>query len=173
MKSILRTSSIAGALLVMSLTATAQTPAVSTKYSDEKIEELIQSYHAANARDVLPAATLSQQLKKDFPAALDIEWETAAGVYEAEFEVNRVDYNGFYDVDGNLLMYIFDVRLSEVPAGVKNAAKTKYPAFRFDRDARKIIKGKKTLWKVTLEKGESEIEATFNSDGSFVKEKYD
>ncbi|GHT41062.1 hypothetical protein AGMMS49965_10280 [Bacteroidia bacterium] len=173
MKRIFRTLSIAGALFVMSLTASAQTPAVSTKYSDEKIEELIQSYHTANARDVSPDETLSQQLKKDFSAARDIEWETAAGIYEAEFEINRTDYKAFYDADGNLLMYIFDIRLSQVPANIKNAAQTKYPAFKFDRDAKKIIKGKKVLYQVTLEKRETEIEATFNSDGSFVKEHYD
>ncbi|GHT58499.1 hypothetical protein AGMMS50239_03180 [Bacteroidia bacterium] len=173
MKSIFRTLSIAGALFVTSLTATAQTPAVSTKYSDEKIEELIQSYHTANAHDVFPKETLSQQLKKDFPAARDIEWETANEIYEAEFEIKWTDYKAFYDADGNLLMYIVDIRLSEVPAIIKNAAQTKYPGFRFDRDARKIIKGKKVLYQVTLEKRETEIEATFNSDGSFVKEHYD
>ncbi|WP_226995287.1 hypothetical protein, partial [Candidatus Symbiothrix dinenymphae] len=59
------------------------------------------------------------------------------------------------------------------PATIKNAAKTKYPAFRFDRDAKKIIKGKKVLYQVALEKRETEIEATFKSDGSFVKEHYD
>ncbi|MDR1973251.1 MAG: hypothetical protein LBQ31_01095 [Bacteroidales bacterium] len=164
---------IAGALLVMNLTATAQNPTVSTKYSDEKIESLIQSYHAADAHDIFPSETLSQKLKKDFPAARDIEWETAAGIYEAEFEIGWKDYKAYCDADGNLLMYTFDVRLSEVPDVIKNAAQTKHPDFRLNRDARKIIKGKKVLYEVTFEKGEVEIEATFNSNGSFVKEHYD
>jgi hypothetical protein len=173
MKFIFRQLSIVGALFVMNLTVAAQNPTVSTNYSDEQIEKQIQSYYAANARDVFPGEALSQQLKKDFPAAYDIEWETAAGIYEAEFEVNRKDYKACYDADGNLLMYAFDVRLSDIPTTIKNAAKVKYPKFKFDRDAEKIIKGTKVLYKVTMERGETEIEITFDSDGSFVKERYD
>ncbi|MDR1984932.1 MAG: hypothetical protein LBQ28_08935 [Prevotellaceae bacterium] len=173
MKIIFKTLSIAGALFVMSLTAAAQNPAVSTKYSDEQIEKQIQSYYTANARDVFPDETLSLQLRKDFPTAYDIEWETAAGIYEAEFEIDRKDYKACYDADGNLLMYVFDIRLSEIPEIIRNTAKAKYPKFKFDRDAKKTIKGKNTFYEVTLEKGETEIEATFRSDGSFVKERYD
>ncbi|MDR1937607.1 MAG: hypothetical protein LBQ73_03790 [Tannerellaceae bacterium] len=173
MKIIFKTWSITGSLFVMSLAAAAQTPAISTKYSDEQIETQIQRYHAADSRDVFPGEALSQQLKKDFPAAYDIEWEVAAGIYEAEFEIKWKDYKACYDAEGNLLMYTFDVRLSEVPAIVKNAAKAKYPQFKFDRDAQKILKGKNTFYQITMERGETEIETTFKSDGSFVKERYD
>jgi hypothetical protein len=173
MKIIIKTLSITGALLVMSLTSAARNPAVSTKYSDGQIETQIRSYRAANARDVFPNETLSQQLKKDFPTARDIEWETAAGIYEAEFEIKQNDYKAFYDADGNLLMYAFEIRLSEVPAIIRNAAKSKYPKFKLDRDAKKIVMGTKVLYRVTAESGETEIEATFNADGSFAKEQYD
>ncbi|MDR1876098.1 MAG: hypothetical protein LBQ84_00585 [Flavobacteriaceae bacterium] len=165
--------SITGTLFLMSLTVAAQNPAVSTKYSDEQIETQIQSYHAANARDVFPDETLSQQLKKDFPTARDIEWETAAGIYEAEFEIKQKDYKAFYDVGGNLLMYAFEIQPSGVPAIIRNAAKSKYPKFKLDRDAKKIVIGTKVLYRVTMESGETEIEATYNSDGNFVKEHYD
>jgi hypothetical protein len=179
MKLIFRTSSIAGALLVMSLTATAQNPAISSKYldsvqyPDDKIEALIRDYRAANSRDVLPGEALAQQLKKDFPEARDIEWETAAGIYEAEFEISWRDCKAYYDAEGHLLMYSLDIRLSELPSAIKSAAKAKYQGFRFDRDVEKIIKGRSVLYKVTMEKGDTEIEATFKSDATFVKERFD
>jgi L-2-hydroxyglutarate oxidase LhgO len=168
MKILFRALGSAGVLCVMSLWAAAQNPSVSTKYSDEQIEELIQRYQQADARDVFPEEALSQQLKKDFPAARDIEWETAAGIYKAEFEIKQKDYDACYDDAGNLLMYAFDVRLSEVPESVKNAAKAKYPKFKLDRDAKKIIRGKTTFYEVTAEKGETEIEALFDNTGRFV-----
>jgi hypothetical protein len=144
------------------------------KYSDEQIETQIRSYRAANARDVLyPVGALSQQLKKDFPLSRDIEWETAAGIYEAEFEIRQRDYKAFYDEGGNLLMYAFEIRLSEVPSKIRDTAKSKYAGFKFDRDAKKTVMGTKVLYRVTVERGETEIEATFDSGGSFVKEQYD
>ncbi|MDR1866206.1 MAG: hypothetical protein LBR08_11630 [Bacteroidales bacterium] len=173
MKIMFGTWSIAGALFAMSLTAAAQNPALSTIYTDEQIEEQIQRYHKANAHEVFPDERLSKQLKKDFPAAHDVEWETADGIYEVEFEINRQDYKVWYDNVGNLLMYAFDVRLSEVPAVIRNAAKTKYPGFKLDRDAKKILRRKSVFYEITVEKGETEMEATFKDDGSFVKERYD
>jgi hypothetical protein len=173
MKIIFKTWSMTGLLFVMSLTAAAQAPAISTNYSDEQIEMQIQRYHAADSRDVFPLEALSQRLKKDFPAAYDIEWEEAAGIYEAEFEIKRKDYKAYYDAEGNLLMYAFDIRLSEVPTIVTNAAKAKYPKFKLDRDAQKILKGKNTFYQITMERGETEIETTFKSEGGFVKERYD
>ncbi|MDR0710768.1 MAG: hypothetical protein LBF67_00265 [Prevotellaceae bacterium] len=179
MKLAIKSSSIAGALFAMSLTVTAQHPAISSKYQDtaqypdEKIEALIRNYHAAHSHDVFPSNALLQQLNKDFPAARDVEWETAAGIYEAEFEISWRDYKAYYDAEGHLLAYSFDIRLSELPPEIKSAAKAKYPNFRFSRDVEKSIKGRNIFYRVELERGETEVKATFTSDGSFVKERFD
>ncbi len=160
-------------LLLLSQLITAQNPATSTKYTDAEVNNLIKKYQTSSSRDASPNAAVSQQFRKDFPASYDIDWEMGEQIYKVEFEIDRKDYNAYYDSLGNLLMYIFEIKLLELPAIVKNAAQSKYIDYKFDRDPEKIIKGKNIYYKIPMERKETEIKAIFKSDGSFVKEYYD
>ena len=158
------------ACLISCQTATAQPmPAISKKYSDAEIEKMIVAFKTTREKDVYPTTGQQQQFGKDFPNARDIEWEIAANVYEVEFEIGYTDYKAYYDESANLIMYIVDIRESDLPAIVKNAAMSKYPNYKFD-DIEKVVKGSETFYKVEMEKGKSEIKAVFNPNGIFVKE---
>jgi hypothetical protein len=150
------------------------TPATSNKHSNIEIEKMVGAYKAAPHRDVAPPANLQQQFTKDFPNARDIDWETGADVYKVEFEIGFItDYEAYYDTNANLLMYTVDLRESELPVIVKNAAMSKYPNYEFD-DARKTVKGTETFYKVEMEKKHAaDIKATYKPDGTFIKEIYD
>ncbi|GHU96117.1 hypothetical protein FACS1894156_6800 [Bacteroidia bacterium] len=99
----LKILSVATGLLFLQ-TATAQNPAIYSRYSDSAIVQMIEKFRVAHSRDVFPAAHLQQKFQNDFPKARDVEWETANDIYEVEFEVGHRDFKALYDTNGNLLM---------------------------------------------------------------------
>lgn len=156
--------------LIFTQLATAQTaPSFSKKYSDTEIEKMIASYKATHEKDIYPSDLLKQQLAKDFPNARDIEWETGANIYEANFEIGRTDYKAYYDEQANLLVYLVELKTRALPAIIKNAAQVKYPNYKFE-DASKIVCGSGVLYKVEMEKGEKEVKTIFRENGTFYKE---
>lgn len=144
-------------------------PSMSAKYSNEEISKIVQSHKRSKSKDVRPSATLSQRFFSDFPKARDIDWEVAADVYEVEFEVGRVDYKAYYDKDGNLLMYSYEITLAELPAVVKNAALDKYLDAKIE-DTYRMVEGTDSFYVVEMEKDENEVKAAFSPKGTFIKE---
>ncbi|MDH6309728.1 hypothetical protein M2451_002088 [Dysgonomonas sp. PFB1-18] len=170
MKKIANLLALTLVLLISCQAAIAQpTPTITKKYTNAEIEKFIDGYNALRSHDTHPSTALQQQLAKDFPNARDIDWEMAANVYEAEFEIGRTDYKAYYDADGNLLAYSIDIRESQVPAIVKNAAASKYPNCKMD-DSKKIVQGTEVFYKVEMEKRKFEAKALFSQNGAFIKE---
>jgi hypothetical protein len=143
------------------------TPAITGIYSDKEIDQLVRAYAMADSRDATPSQSLQQTFVKNFPNAFDVEWETAANVYEVEFEIGHADYKAYYDKDGNLLMYYYEIKASKLPVAVRDAAKGRYPKYRFD-EIKKIHKGTAVFYKIEMECRDSEFKIVVKSDGSFV-----
>ena len=141
----------------------AQAPAISKKYSEQKVYDLIMRYNTSNKYNGANAA-VSKAFSRDFPNAYDIEWETNDEIHEVEFEIRNRDFKAYYDKEGNLLIYKQDITLAELPANVKKAAKALYPKYRFD-DVDKIVSANQTYYKIDLEYGEHEITVYVDSNG--------
>lgn len=142
-------------------------PAITEKYTDAAIDSLIRTHATLAFRDAIPPQALYQKFLKDFPSARDVEWEAAGSIYEVEFEVGHTDHKAYYDEAGNLLMYGYEVRRSELPAAVRDAAKGRYPSYRFD-EIKKIRKGTAVFYKIEMERRDSEVKMVIKSDGAFV-----
>lgn len=147
-------------------------PAMTKKYTDKQIVDMIQAIRIAHSHDVTPTAVLQQKLAKDFPKAKDIDWETGANIYEVEFEIGRDDYKAYYDTQGELLMYKVEISEQKLPAIIKNAARSKYPDYHFE-DIDKIVRGSETFYKMELERGNIEVKLTYKKDGTLVTEHFD
>jgi hypothetical protein len=160
------------ALLFATQTLAAQNPAISTKYSDAEIATLLQNFRQANSHETVPPADLQAKFRADFPKAYDVEWETAHNIYEVEFNLRFRDFKAFYDKDGNLLSVVEEIRQSELPAVVKNAADAKYPKYHFE-DIDKIRRGTETFYKIEMEHGESDVKIIIQSDGKIINERFD
>ncbi|MDR0688194.1 MAG: hypothetical protein LBF55_05850 [Prevotellaceae bacterium] len=156
--------------LLFAQAAAAQDPAISTRYSSEEIVQMIRAYKAAYSHDVAPPGNLWQKFQADFPRAYDVEWEAANGIYEVEFEVKRRDLKAFYDSAANLLVVVEDIRRSQLPAVVKNAAESRCPMHHFE-DVKKVRCGAEIFYKVEMERGEAEVELLIKSDGTIVEER--
>lgn len=150
--------------------ATAQpTPVISKKYSNAEIEKMIASYKAGDSKDICPTTTLSNQLAKDFPNAARIEWKEAFGIYEAEFTIDRTDYNAYYDAEGNLLMYTAEIRGADLPAVVRNGIVAKYPDYHIDNDPKKTYKGSEIYYTIEIEGSGNEFKLVLSSNGTILK----
>ena len=150
-------------------------PNMSTKYNLTEIKDLYKQHKVSNDRDVVPPPSLSEKFNKDFPKARDVDWEKSGVLYEVDFEIGwigKTDYKAYYDLEGNLVMYREEISNSSLPAIVKNAALTKYPNYRID-DIDKIVAGKDTLYKVSLEKGDMDVKLVLTHDGTTVNEYFD
>jgi hypothetical protein len=158
--------------LMISGILSAQTPAISTRYSDSEIIALIQNYKRSRERDVFAEGMLLEKFQRDFPKAHGIDWETNGEIYEVEFDLKVRDFAAFYDKDGHLLMYRQDIRERELPAIVKTAAEAKYPKYRFE-DIEKIIRGTETLYKLEMEYKDTEVTVFVTGGGKIVTEKID
>jgi hypothetical protein len=167
-QTIRKTMCIAIIATLTSCNSFAQNPAISTKYTNKEIANLVQNYEKSNHRDIWAEGILLQKFQKDFLNAYSVEWETNDEICEVEFEIKDRDFKAYYDKDGNLLMYKQEIREGELPAAVKKSAKTKYPQHRFE-DLEKIVKGTQTFYKVEMEYKEMEITMFLASNG----EKFD
>ena len=150
----------------------AQTPAISTKYTDAEIAELIRRYKNSRSRDVRVDGALLQKFQRDFPNARSVEWETNGEIYEVEFDIRSREFEAYYDKDGNLLMYKQEIHARELPAVVKNAAEARLPGYRFD-DIEKVRKGTQTTFVIEMERGDIEYKLVVSNDGQILSQRRD
>ncbi|MDR0745208.1 MAG: PepSY-like domain-containing protein [Mediterranea sp.] len=163
-------SMVAGLFFIQA--AAAQSPAISTRYSNEEIVQKIKAHKASHSQDVVPPANLQQKFGVDFPKASDVEWETTGDIYEVEFDVRLRDCKAYYDATGNLLMTIEETYRSELPAIVKNAAEAKYPKYHFE-DINKIRRGTEVFYEVEMELRDMEVELLIQPNGTILNERID
>jgi hypothetical protein len=145
----------------------AQSPRISTKYSDSEITALIQNFRHSRSHDTFPTGVLQQRFLQDFPNARDVEWETNNEIFEVEFEIGNRDFMAYYDSEGNLLLYKEEIRAGELPAAVRAVAQAQFPNFRFD-DLYRIIKGTQTFFKIEMERNDNEVKLYVTSDGTVL-----
>jgi hypothetical protein len=143
---------------------------------DEQITTLITELKTINLHDALPDAEQITRLNTDFPNARDVEWETgntSAGlIYEAEFEIANRDYNACYNAAANLLMYVVEIKWSEVPQAVKNTIYANYSGYHID-DYEKINLGGAIMYQIDAEKGNDERFVLLREDGVLINEGID
>ena len=163
---ILMTAVITGTLF-------AQSPAISTRYTDAEIDELILRFDRSRNWDVNTVNdVLAQRFRQDFPEARNVEWETNNEIYEVEFYIGHSEFEAFYDKDGNLLMYVQELLTRELPDVVRNAAQARLPGYRFD-DIEKVVKGTRTYFVIEMERGDQEYELVISNKGTILSEKRD
>lgn len=154
--------------------ANSGTPAVDSNISDDEADALILAYYSGRDTDVsvtnVPSAVLAN-FNTLFPNARDIDWDTCAGIYKADFEINNVDYDAWYTQEGMLLAYKFDITRNSLPQAVKNTISTRFSGYTTD-DAAKVIKANSTGYFVELENRNLEENAYIGEDGTYISNSF-
>ena len=150
------------------------TPEIGGNLSDDEVDALIAAYYSGYDTDVPTSqvpTVISGNFKNVFSNARDIDWETSANIYKVDFEINNVDYEAWYNQDGTLLAYKFDITRASLPASVKNAISSKFAGYKID-DAEKVIKNNSNGYLVELENRNVEEDAYFGEDGTYISNSF-
>ena len=123
-------------------------------------------------KSIINTETVSVEdvFNEKYPGATMVEWERHANYYEVEFFYNGHEMEAHFDKDGKWLWTKTEVRITEVPATVIEAAKN-YDNGKWeidDIDYYERSSGEREYYKVELEQRRSDIEKTIyiRPDGS-------
>lgn len=175
MKSLMRNLALCGLVLIGASCSDNDSPAEegngtgtgTPSLAQNEIRQKIAEYYSAPATAAQSIENITKAFNKEFIGATDIEWKVSNGIYEIEFELNRIDHDAWYDANANLLMYKNDIALNALPQNVSSAIATDYPGYLLD-EADKVVKGSITGYYVDLKKDKTEIHAFYNEDGTFI-----
>ena len=111
----------------------------------------------------VPAVVL-KTFQSTFPDAQHIEWEKSGDIYEAEFDLQHVDYNAFIDASGNLILYKYDISINEIPQAVTNTIQADFAGYRID-DVDLVDKDGEKFYEIELENNTVDQVVVFSEDG--------
>src|SRR5690554_7865816 len=84
----------------------------------------------------VPSVVLNT-FKKEFPKAVDIEWEKKGEQFNVEFELGwSVDYEAWFSADGKLIRYTEDIPAKDLPSAVKNTITSRSEERRVGKECR-------------------------------------
>jgi len=106
---------------------------------------------------------------KKFPKAEEVKWDKEnATEWEAEFELDEMEYSANFSSDGKWLETEHEIKMSEVPAAVKKTLDSEFAGYDIE-EAEISEKADGMLYEFELEKGESDLEVAINASGEVVK----
>ncbi|MEH6659025.1 PepSY-like domain-containing protein [Leeuwenhoekiella marinoflava] len=131
---------------------------------------------AVNAQDLTPDTVpqaVRASFQQNYAQATDVEWEQEYTGYHVAFEINRMDYEIWYDTSGSVLKSEQELAADELPQVVQNALVKAYNDFTIDEVEKLAIKGK-TTYSIELEKGWSqERDLVVDARGEILSDRED
>ena len=112
----------------------------------------------------IPSVVINAVMTK-YPDARDLEWEVKAGIYEAEFDLGKDDYEVWVNADGTILKVEQEIRNTQVPAVILSKLKTDYKDFKPD-DAKRIEIGKAVYYEIELDGAMGDQTVVYSASGT-------
>jgi hypothetical protein len=110
-------------------------------------------------------SVVQNSVKNKFPAAIDIDWKKNVSGYEAEFDLNNVEYTVHIDSTGYLLLTKHDIKSEKFPVAVTTKINTDYNGYKID-DAEIIERDTMIYYQAELESnGKKDLKLVFFNDG--------
>ena len=104
--------------------------------------------------------------QQEYPKAKETKWEMESPNYEAEFEMEEVEYSVLIDASGNLLDTEAEISIDALPSNVKEYVSKNYSGLKI-KEAGRITDANGTVSYEAEVKGKDLL---FDSNGKFVKE---
>ncbi len=129
----------------------------------------------AKSKKVKAPAVVLNSLSENFNNIEDLKWELEKnGNYEAEFEIDGVEYSAEFDKNGKMIESEHEISTSDLPEAVTKNITSKYPDFELD-EAELLESGEYgKAYEVKIEKEdgdlEIEIEIIIDANGKILKE---
>jgi len=110
-------------------------------------------------------SVVSNTFQQEFPNATDVEWETVGADYEADFEVETVDYSALISAEGAVAKYKYDIAAASLPEAVTEKIVAEYENKRVD-DSETLVIDAVTYYQVELDDEPEDQQVIFNEDGT-------
>lgn len=114
-----------------------------------------------------PSAAVLAAFEKDFPNAMDVDWDLKGTQYKVEFETGILftDHEVWYDAEGRQLRHEEEISEGDLPEAVKKSIAADFPGYRVD-DVERITMEKETMYAMELKlKGQGEWKVAYAEDG--------
>ncbi len=122
---------------------------------------------ACDNHDVLLSSSIIDFIQKEYSGATirNAEYDDD-GFYEVEIRHNSYIKDVHFDKKDNWVYTTWDVRVSNLPEGVKSAVSKKYPGYRID-DVDFIESPEKSYYRIEIENGGLEQTIYVSKEGNF------
>ncbi|WP_294669194.1 PepSY-like domain-containing protein [uncultured Fluviicola sp.] len=111
----------------------------------------------------IPSVVINAVVTK-YPDAKDLDWEVKNGIYEAEFDLGKDDYEVWVNAKGTILKIEQEIKNTELPAVILSKLKTDYKDFKPD-DAKRIEIGKAVYYEIELDGTFGDQKVVYSASG--------
>lgn len=116
---------------------------------------------------------LNNNFQKSYPTGTDVEWELDGLNYKVEFDQGVNEHEIWYNTNGDVVKMESEINITDLPAAVSSALKTKYAEYTVD-SIDKIEADGNTTYEIEIEKGLfTEKKIVFDVKGNVLSEKND
>lgn len=106
---------------------------------------------------------------EQFSNATGVEWEKKADLYEAEFEIEKVDYEAILSSDGTIVKYKYDVSYEALPEAVQASITADYDKTNID-EIELIQISEKSYYQVEFHAEPNDNKIIFEESGQVTTE---
>ncbi len=103
--------------------------------------------------------------KMAYPGASKVEWEMEDGMYEAEWEENKIETSVLYKADGTLMQTETEINVAQLPQAIKDYVSTNLKGQKI-KEAAKILDADGTI---TFEAEVGGVDYIFDTSGKLLK----
>lgn len=111
----------------------------------------------------IPSVVINAVMTK-YPDATDLDWEVKNGIYEAEFDLGKDDYEVWVNAEGTILKIEQEIKNTQVPAAILSKLKSDYADFKLD-DAKRIEIGKTVYYEIELDSTFGDQTVVYSASG--------
>jgi hypothetical protein len=111
----------------------------------------------------IPSVVINAVMTK-YPDAKELDWEVKNGIYEAEFDLGKDDYEVWVNAEGTILKIEQEIKNTQVPAAILSKLKSDYADFKLD-DAKRIEIGKAVYYEVELDGAFGDQTVVYSASG--------
>lgn len=122
------------------------------------------------AQESIPQAA-KDHFASTYPMATDVKWDVEDGKIEVKFELNGIEWDGYYDATGNWLKTKRELKKDEVPQVVLDGLKTtEFNSWSADDPHEYQTPAHKSLYRFEVKNGGEKKIIFLTPDGKLVPE---
>jgi Putative beta-lactamase-inhibitor-like, PepSY-like len=122
----------------------------------------------AQANSEIPSA-VKAKFESLHPGVIVEEWEKDGSLYEAEYQINKIEYSDVFDASGNLVKTEMEISVSQLPTTISDYFSKNYPGKRI-KSASKITDAS---GKISYEAEIGDLEFIFDQNGNLLRSSSD